>query len=133
MKNDPRTNGAFTLYSLDGDRYPGEPVPEGAKLMHGWTILKSCPIESVATREEIFKAFDAGIDASDGVPVDCFNPRHSISVESGDVQVDYLICFQCYQYQIWEGDKQVSGGGVTTSPRKTFDKVLAACKEDSGG
>jgi hypothetical protein len=124
-------DGPFTLYRLDGDRYPGEPAPEGARLLHGWLVLKACPIESIPTREKIFKAFDDGISASDAsaTPVDCFNPRHAIRVETDGVTVDYLICFQCSNYVIWEGETQVSGGGTTLSPQATFDAILSACTE----
>ena len=121
-------DGAFTLYSLDGDRYPGEPAPEGAELLHGWLVLKSCPIKSIATREKLFKALDRGIDQYDAeFQVDCFNPRHAIRVESMGTTVDYLICFQCSNYYIWEGEKQVSGGNTTSYPKATFDEVLAGC------
>lgn len=127
--SDARLKGTFTLYQLDGDRYPGDPVPEGAVLLHEWPILQSCSITSLATREQLFKALDDGIDQWSGTPIDCFNPRHGIRVESDGVNVDYLICFQCQNYQIWEGDKHVSGGMTTASPKSTFDSVLDACRK----
>ena len=117
--------GAFTLYSLDGDRYPGEPAPEGAQLLHGGLVLQECDITSTATREKIFRALDDGIDGyGGGVPVDCFRPRHAIRVDSMGVTVDYLICFQCRNYYIYEGDKMVSGGHTTSSPKKTSSAPL---------
>ena len=129
--SDPRIDGTFTLYRLDGDRYPGDPVPEGAVLLHGWTILQTCPISSMATREKLLKAFDDGISEIGNVPsdmqIDCFNPRHAIQVSSKGVNVDYLICFQCKNYYVWEGDKQVSGGNISVTPKKTFNRVLDEC------
>ncbi len=125
--SDPRLKGSFTLYLLDGDRYPGEPVPQGADLLHGWVILKQCSVKSLATREKLFKALDDGIDQWRGTPIDCFNPRHAISVETEGVRVDYLICFQCQNYYIWEGDKRVSGGMTTAQPRQTFNRILDEC------
>lgn len=127
-----RDTGVFVLYRLDGDRYPGDPVPEGAVLMHGWPILQECPIDSAATRHELFAALDAGIEGSGEVVPDCFNPRHAIRVESGSIMVDYVICFQCLQYEIWEGDKRVTGGMTTTSPKPTFEAVLAKCAAKEG-
>jgi hypothetical protein len=123
-----QVDGAFILYSLDGDRYPGEPVPEGGKLLHGWLILKACPIDDVATRRRIFRAFDDGIDdAPGGVPVDCFTPRHAISVESNGVRMEYLICFQCFNWYSYEDGKSVGGGRTSRSPASTFDEILSAC------
>jgi hypothetical protein len=126
---DTRFQGAFTLYRLDGDRYPGDPVPQGAVLLHGWPILQTCSIGSMATRKELFRAFDDGIAKSSGEPIDCFNPRHAIRVETDGVNVDYVICFQCHNYEIWEGDKKVSGGSTSPSPRATFDRILDDCKK----
>lgn len=134
--NDPRTEGTFILYSLDGDRYPGDPVPEGAVLLHGWPILKECDIDPVATRHKIFAALDAGIEDASGMSSDmlpdCFNPHHAIRVETEGVAVDYVICFKCSQYEIWQGEKRVSGGKTSAAPRKTFDAVLAECAEKKG-
>lgn len=130
---DPRIEGVFTLYLLDGDRYPSEPAPEGAVLLHGWTILQTCSISSAATQEKLFKALDDGIAEIGVVPsdmqIDCFNPRHAIRVNSEGVNTDYLICFQCKNYYIWEGDTKVSGGNTSNSPRTTFNRVLADCKK----
>ena len=128
----PESEALFTLYSLDGDRYPGDPVPDGAKLLHGWQILKTCSIQDSATRKKIFNAFDAGIaeigKPSSELQIDCFNPRHAIRVETDDIIVDYLICFQCRNYDIWEGDTKVSGGNIASSPRATFNRILDNCK-----
>ncbi|MCH2134187.1 MAG: hypothetical protein MK116_10595 [Phycisphaerales bacterium] len=125
--SDPRLQGTFTLYRLDGDRYPGDPVPEGAVLMHGWPILQSCPIDSTATRQELIQALDDGIANGGGVPVDCFNPRHAIRIEAGDTTTDYMICFQCSNYDIWTNDRKTGGGLMSSSPKSTFNRVLDRC------
>ena len=129
---DPRTKGTFALYQLDGSLYPSDPTPEGAKLLHGWVILKECSIDSMAIRTELFTAFDDAIDSFSGEPVDCWNPNHAISVVVDGVQSDYLICFKCSRYEIYEGDQLVAGGYVTSAPKKTFNNVLATCKGVSG-
>ena len=108
----PQAEGLFTLFSLDGDRYPGDHVPEGTKLLHGWPILKTCSIQDSATRKKLFTALDEGIaelgTVSGEMQIDCFNPRHAIRVETNAITVDYMICFQCQNYDIWEGDKKIS-------------------------
>lgn len=126
--------GTFILYKLDGDTYPSQSVPPGTERMHGWPILQECTIDSLATRQKLFKALDRGIDEyGSAVPVDCFNPRHAIRVETMGVTVDYLICFQCKNYYIYEGDKLASGGLTSSSPKSTFDRVLSDCKAGEGG
>ena len=125
---DPRAEGDFFLYRLDGDRYPGEPVPEGGELLQGWLILDTCPIDDDLTRNRIFRAFDDGIDdAPGGEPVDCFNPRHAISVTTDGVRMDYLICFQCSNWYSYENDKMIGGGGTSRSPAQVFDEILSKC------
>ena len=128
---DPRAKGDFTLYRLDGDRYPGSPVPEGGRLLHGWLILEACPIEETATRNRIFKAFDDGIDdASGAIPIDCFNPRHAISVVQPDgVRMDWLICFQCRNWYSYENDTMIGGGDTSKAPAEVFNDILAASSE----
>lgn len=126
---DPRASGDFTLYTLDGDRYPGEPVPEGGKLLHGWLILEACPIEDDATRNRIFKAFDDGIDdGRGGIPIDCFNPRHAISVLGPDgVRMDWLICFECRNWYSYENDTMIGGGRTSAAPADVFNEILSNC------
>ena len=130
---DSRAEGAFTLYQLDGDRYPGEPVPEGGEILQGWLILKACSIEDTATRNQIFKAFDEGIDTAPGGPgVDCFNPRHAISVIQPDgVRTDWLICFQCWNWYSYENNTMIGGGGTSRAPADVFNKILTACASNT--
>ena len=126
--------GSYTLYRLDGDRYPGQPVPEGSELLHGWTILESCIIDSSRDRAVMFKAFEQGREemrriGTDHLP-DCFQPRHAIRVVVNDRTTDYLICFQCSNFMVWTDDEQTGGGSTTDSPEKTFDEMLADCGAD---
>lgn len=127
---DPRAAGDFILYRLDGDRYPGEPVPEGGELLHGWLVLEACPIEDVATRNRIFRAFDDGIEDSPDLLIDCFRPRHAISVIGSDgIRMDWLICFQCSNWYSYENQTQVGGGATSDAPAAVLDTILANCPE----
>ena len=125
--------GNYTLYRLNGDRYPGSPVPEGSELLHGWEILESCNIQSSYDRARLFKAFREGeeeMSRNDRVAVDCFQPRHAIRTVVNDRTTDYLICFQCSNYMVWTNGEQTGGGGTTNSPEKTFNAMLADCGAD---
>ena len=126
---DPRIEGTFTLYRLDGDRYPGDPVPEDAVLLHGWPILLTCPINAPRTRAELLTALDEGIANGGGVPVDCYNPRHALRIESKGVTTDYMICFQCRNYYVWQDDKQIGGGLISNTPKFTFNEALKNCSQ----
>ena len=124
-----RAAGDFILYKLDGDRNP-EAGARGGKLLHGWLILDACPIADDPTRNRIFAAFDEGIDQappSERSP-DCFNPRHAISVTGPNgVRNDWLICFQCSNWYLYEDGTMVGGGGTSDSPAGFFDRIISAC------
>ena len=125
---DPRSAGAMTLYALDGDRYPGDPVPPDTSLLHGWSVIKACRIDDRRTREEILTAFDAGIAGHrGGTPIDCFRPRHAIRVELDDVTTDYLICFECANWMSWTDGLRTGGGRTSDRPTQTFDRILGDC------
>lgn len=132
---DPRTQGTFTFYQIDGDTYPGDPVAEDVVMMYRWPILKTCSIKSTEQRRKIFKALDDAIaeigrPSSDMMP-DCFNPRHAIRVDHEGVQTDWLICFQCSNYEKLEGGKRVGGGVISKTPQQLFNKILDACEPSS--
>lgn len=124
-------SGDFILYRLDGDRYPGEPNPDGAELLHGWAMLKACDIEDADDRLDLLDAFEQGQqemrDASEYPTLDCFQPRHAIRIVRDDVTTDHLICFQCFNLMTWVDDVQVGSGSTTASPRSTFDAILSRC------
>ena len=117
----------MTLYRLDGDRYPGDPVSDSAVLLHGWPILQACSINVPATQQTLLNSLDKGIANGGGVPIDCYNPRHAVRLESNSVTTDYMICFQCRNYEIWDGDERVGGGLISKAPQSTFNEVLEDC------
>ena len=126
-------NGDYTLYRINGDRYPGSPVPEGSELLHGWEILESCILLSSYDRALLFKAFrdgEAEMSGSERVLPDCFRPRHAIRTVVDDRTTDYLICFECSRYMVWVNGDQTAGGTTTNSPEKTFNAMLADCGAD---
>ena len=125
---DPRADGAMIFYRLDGDRYPGDPVPPGTTLLHGYSVIKACGIADRESREEILNAFEAGIaDHQGGIPVDCFRPRHAIRIVQDGVTTDHLICFECSNWMSWTNDEQSGGGDTSDAPRRTFDRILDEC------
>ena len=124
---DLRLKSTMTLYRLDGDRYPGDPVPDSAILLHDWPVLQVCPIDLPATQQRLLNALDEGIANGGGVPVDCYNPRHAIRMESNTDTTDYMICFQCRNYEVWDGEQRVGGGLISKSPESTFNEVLENC------
>ena len=122
----PSADQPFTLYLIDGDAGRQEDAPED-ELFQGYRILQECPITDEQTRHELFRALDDSIASSPGRGSRCFIPRHGIRVQTNGVVVDYLICFQCGNYRLFEGGKSVSGGGIGREPKRLFNRILAEC------
>ena len=108
----PIVDRTFTLYRLDGDAGQQKAATEGW-VLQGWKILQECPITSEQTRADLFRALDDAIAAAPGPGSRCFIPRHAIRVRTNGVVVDYVICFQCGNYRLYEGDTAVTGGGIS--------------------
>ena len=126
-EDDPRLKGTCTLYRLNGDRYPGEPIPEGSQHLHGWEILESCSVNDLSDRSELLGAFDKGIFISSKESVDCFNPRHALRLVHDGVTTDHLICFQCFNYSTWINGESTGGGSTGASARDPFNRLLETC------
>lgn len=112
----------FILYSLDGSKYAMAPSTD-AGAFHGVPVLGQTSIEDQKKRAELISALYDGINDSDGTVAACFIPRHGIHIVQGQQVVDYVICFECLQVEIYQGNAQ-SSKLTTQSPRKVFNKYL---------
>ena len=54
----------------------------------------------------------------------CFNPRHGIRVRQGDSVLDLVICFECLQVEVFEGEQRAASFLTSDSPQSVFDEVL---------
>jgi len=122
--------GAFILYRLNGDRYPSEPIPDGAELLHGWEILQTCSIASAGDGAQLIQALEAGQADARRNPqpsVDCFNPRHAIRTIDGETTTDRLICFECRNIMVWTNGEMTGGISTSVSPQAVFNSFLEKC------
>ena len=122
----PIADRPFILYRLDGDAGQQKDAPEGETL-HGWRILQECPITDEQTRHDLFRALDDAIAAAPGPGTGRFVPRHAIRVRTEGIVVDYVISFQCGRYQLYEGEKSITGGGIGESPKPIYNRILSQC------
>jgi hypothetical protein len=112
----------FELLSLD----PDVEVKEGAKdVFHGYKVLGKTVVKRKGVRKEILVALFRGVAAGDteGEP-DCFNPRHGIRATYQGKTVDLVLCFECDQIMVYEGESNVAQVFTDGSPQRVFDKVL---------
>jgi hypothetical protein len=114
---------SIELYSLDPNN-PTEKPKDGG--FHGWKVLGKTTVTKDA-KERSLKALYKGIADNDGKVAACFIPRHGVRVTHDGKTFDLVICFECLQIQVFEGDKR-SGVLVTRGPQPTLDKILTDAK-----
>lgn len=114
----------WELYSL----HPEQKKDAPKEALHNWRVLGKTTIKDADTRKKLLDALAKGANDHDGTVVDCFNPRHGIRVKAGDKTIDLVICFECYQTEIYTGDQRTGGYQTARSPQPALDKVLTDAK-----
>ena len=113
-----RDADSFELLSLHPE--PGR--PDAA--FHGFAVLGRAPVSDAATRRRLFDALQSGARWNVPLPALCFSPRHGIRATAGGRTVDLVICFECSQVKVWQGDRPAGMFIVSQSPQPAFDQAL---------
>jgi hypothetical protein len=114
---------SFIFYSIDGrDVLPPKSMNASEKF-RGFPVLGKVDIKDMNTRKELNTAFKAGCSEDDRRVAGCFWPRHGVSTTRGGKTTDFVICFECTQYNTFEGDESVLRK-ITQSPLSTFNAIL---------
>ena len=133
------TSLRVSVMALDGDTYPdmqdmqdmldmGASVQEN--LMHGWTISQACSLDHGRPSIQVLRVLNSDIAKGHaGIPVDCFQPRHAVRIQSEDAMKEYLICFQCHNFQCWVDGSLVASGSISNQSEEILSRVLARCSQ----
>jgi hypothetical protein len=116
------------LYSLEGPEYLpslGGPPPEG-EMFHDFPILGKLDVKNPQDREEIVAALKDGAAHGNQLAF-CFLPRHAVRIVENGHTLDFVICFECYQFKLFEDGKEQTLP-ITRSPQKVFNKYLRAAR-----
>src|SRR5262249_28902120 len=109
------------LFSLDPN-FRKEPPQDS---LHGWKILGKTTVKDGRTLKSLRAALLKSVEESDGIAAVCFNPRHAIRVTVDKKQVDFIICFECFQMRILsKEDKLMTGVLLTDTAQPVFDQIL---------
>lgn len=114
------TADQYELLSLD----PGRPVAPSPDLYHGYRVLGQTEVADAATRERLNRALRGGVESVLANRPHCFNPRHGIRVTRAGQTMEFLICFECEQVQVWNGSQRVANWSTDSSPQPVFDDAL---------
>ena len=130
------TSLQVSVMALDGDTYPDmSDMPDmGAlaqeNLIHGWAILQACSLDQGRPSIQVLRALNSDIaQGYAGIPVDCFQPRHAVRVQSEDAIKGYLICFQCHNFQCWVDGSLVASGSISNQSEEILSRALARCSQ----
>lgn|GEM_PF-32792 len=122
------TSVQITVFALDGDTYPNMENLVEEEVMQGWTILQVCPLDQGPSSIEVLRTINSDIaQGHAGVPVDCFQPRHALRVQNENAVKDFLICYQCRNFQSWVDGSLVESGSISNRSEEALNRVLSEC------
>jgi hypothetical protein len=114
----------YELLSLDGRVFGPAAAATGERLHDRYPVLGRVRVDDPADRAALFDALQSSSRWGLNVPALCFDPHHAIRATRDGHTTDVLVCFACFQAQVWQDGKQVGGFTIGRSPRGTFDAVL---------
>lgn len=120
---DPDLAERVTLYSIDF-REDGERLPGTGEIVHGYPVLGKVEVTDVEQRRQLLNALESAITQWGVDTHACFFPRHVLQVEQGGRTTDYVICFQCYNYQKWVDEQHVTSSTTGDSAAPLFNQLL---------
>jgi hypothetical protein len=106
----------FDLYSLD-------PFAEAKDGFHGYTVLGKTAVKGDLAKK-VREAIEKGASENNDKKGACFHPRHGIRISTAKTSYDLVICFQCLQIEVYEGDKEITLVLTSGSPSDLLNKVL---------
>ncbi len=127
---DDATSVQVAVMALDGDTYPDMEASVQENLMHGWAILQVCSLDQGPFSTQVLRAFNSDIALGyQGVPVDCFQPRHAVRIQTEHALKEYLICYQCHNFQCWVDGSLVASGSISNKSEAVLNRALARCSQ----
>jgi hypothetical protein len=109
---------------------PKLPKEKPKDSFQGYEVRGRKLLKDKQDRQKLVEAFEKGAKDNKGVSDRCFNPRHGLRVTHNKKTVEFLICFECLQVQVYVDGKRKEADDflVTKSPQRTFDQFLKADK-----
>jgi hypothetical protein len=116
----------LTLFSIDGrDEDRGVRI-QTSESFHGYPVLGKVEVSDLGQRQHLIAALKDGVARNDVPPPSCFWPRHGLRVVENGKTVEYIICFECYQFDEFVGGKKLRHGTISSAVQPTFDAPLKA-------
>lgn len=118
-------SSAVTLYSIHPDRSAAHWFNHK---FHYYRILGQIPVTASGDRQRIVATIREGIrDSRSGDSKCVFSPRHAVRFSSPLHTYDFLICYQCGEFDVLSGNQSVLSGNIGGSSI-VFDRLLRAAR-----
>src|SRR5262249_15617824 len=105
-----------------------KPLPDEAKdakrAFHGYAMLAEGQAETAEHRKEIASFLGKTLHWNEFRKAACFNPRHGVRVVSGRQAVDFLLCFECYRVDVFDGEKLRSSFALSRPKDNPVEQLL---------
>jgi hypothetical protein len=108
------------------DKLKVAPEPAGEDRYFGYKVLGKTAIKDDVQIVEIASQIEQAM-AGDIDPAKCFIPRHGLRFTSKGKVVDLVICFECQQFQLFQGGSEAKFL-IGPKAEAILDKLLAAAK-----
>ncbi len=129
----PDTPAELIVFSIDGpavskrDGIKFTPEDGKGELLYGYPVLGKVVVADPEKRREVVAAVKEAIRNPPEHVAGCFVPRHVVRSVDGGRTVDFVICFECSQYETYRDGQHNGprgGGPITRSAKATLDQLL---------
>lgn len=115
----------LVLYSINGARERNAAFERakaaGNETLGKYAVLGKLAITDAAKRRELVALLQDSIVNHDGAVMTCFLPRHAIIAEENGRHFEIIICFECQNYEINDGQDD---GLISQRAEKPFNDLL---------
>jgi hypothetical protein len=102
----------------------GKKGKDTERVFHGYAILVEGPAKTAEQRKEVASFLGKTLHWNELRKALCFNPRHGVRVVSGKRTLDFLICFECYRVEVFEGEERRSSFALTHPKDNPIEQLL---------
>ena len=97
---DPDRAERVTLYSIEFREGP-EQLSGTGEVVHGFPVLGKVEVTDAEQRRQLFDALKSALAQRNVMQYKCFFPRHVLQVEQDGRVIEYVVCFQCRNYEMY--------------------------------
>jgi hypothetical protein len=92
---------------------------------HQWPVLGTAAVASRILRDEIIRSVARGVEENRGLVANCFDPRHGIRAFGRGDGIDLVICFECFQLEVYIAGAKREWLLISRSPKELLDRHLS--------